>query len=180
MGGVAVWALLVKKHTLMPSLRAALIVLAAAFIPLYFMTGLIGAVIASCAVGFGFAGVITTMDIVGARIMDEDTKKHNLRREGTYASAMGFMNRLSGLFTSLAFLMTTRIYGFVNGDNPGAHPDSASRFLLTVFPFGVMVISVVISRFLKFPELDAPVSGGKTQTEPEARVLTEETHNTGL
>jgi GPH family glycoside/pentoside/hexuronide:cation symporter len=90
---------------------------------------------------------------------------------------MGFMNRLSGLFTSLAFLMTTRIYGFVNGDNPGAHPDSASRFLLTVFPFGVMVLSVIISRFLKFPELDAPVSGGKTQAE---RVLTEETHNIEL
>ena len=25
--------------------------------------------------------------------MDEDTRKHGLRREGTYASAMGFMNR---------------------------------------------------------------------------------------
>jgi GPH family glycoside/pentoside/hexuronide:cation symporter len=160
MGGVAVWAVLVKKHSVMPIWRAALIVLAAAFVPLYFMTGLVGAILASCAVGFGFAGVITTMDLVGARIMDEDTRKHNLRREGTYASAMGFMNRLSGLFTSLAFLLVGSLYGFVSGDDPGPQPQNAARFLLTVFPFCVMILSVAISRFLKFPEIDAPVSGG--------------------
>lgn len=160
MGGVAIWAVLVKKHSVMPIWRAALIVLAAAFVPLYFMTGLIGAILASCAVGFGFAGVITTMDLVGARIMDEDTRKHNLRREGTYASAMGFMNRLSGLFTSLAFLLVGSLYGFVSGDDPGPQPQNAARFLLTVFPFCVMILSVTISRFLKFPEIDAPVSGG--------------------
>jgi GPH family glycoside/pentoside/hexuronide:cation symporter len=51
-------------------------------------------------VGFGFAGVITTMDLVGAKIMDEDTQKHNLRREGIISNALGFMNRLNGLFTA--------------------------------------------------------------------------------
>ena len=47
-------------------------------------------------VGFGFAGVITTMDLIAARVMDEDTEKYNLRREGFISSALGFMNRLSG------------------------------------------------------------------------------------
>ena len=50
--------------------------------------------------GFAFAGVITTMDLIGARVMDEDTQKHHLRREGIIANALGFMNRLSGLFTA--------------------------------------------------------------------------------
>lgn len=154
MGGVAVWATLVKKHGLMPAWRIALMALAAAFIPLYFMKSLVGAIIASCAVGFGFAGAITTMDLIGARIMDEDTRKHGLRREGTYASAMGFMNRLSGLFTSLAFLLVGKLYGFESGDAPGPQPDAAARFLLTIFPFAVMILSVAASRFLKFPELD--------------------------
>jgi GPH family glycoside/pentoside/hexuronide:cation symporter len=49
--------------------------------------------------------VITTMDLIGAKIMDEDTQKHNLRREGLISNALGFMNRLSGLFTSFGFYM---------------------------------------------------------------------------
>ncbi len=170
MGGVAVWAQLVKKFTVMPVWRTALIFLALAFIPLYFMTNLVGAIIASCFVGLGFAGAITTMDLIGARIMDEDTKKYNLRREGTYSSAMGFMNRLSGLFTSLAFLLVGSIYGFESGDNPGPMPGEAAKFLMAIFPFIVMALGAVTARFLHFPEdhqpakpisgADAPETGG--------------------
>lgn len=155
MGGVMIWARLVKKFTVMPVWRAALIFLALAFIPLYFMQNLIGAIIASCFVGLGFAGAITTMDLIGARIMDEDTRKYNLRREGTYSSAMGFMNRLSGLFTSLAFLLVGSLYGFQSGDNPGPMPGEAAKFLMAIFPFITMVLSAVTARFLRFPELDA-------------------------
>jgi len=35
------------------------------------------------------------MDLIGAKIIDEDTQKHNLRREGIISNAMGFMNRLN-------------------------------------------------------------------------------------
>ena len=99
-GCVAVWAWLVRKFTLMPVWRAALAFLAIAFIPLYFANSLVTGIIFSALVGFGFAGVITTMDLIGAKIMDEDTQKHGLRREGIISNAMGFMNRLNGLFTS--------------------------------------------------------------------------------
>lgn len=151
MGGVAGWAFLVRRFSLMPVWRAALIVLAAAFVPLYFVTGLVGAALACIGVGLGFAGAITTMDLIGARIMDEDTQKYGVRREGIYSSTMGFMNRLSGLFTSLAFLLVGSLYGFESGDVPGPSPDAASRFLLVVFPFAAMLFSVLFSRFLKFP-----------------------------
>ncbi|MPM39363.1 hypothetical protein SDC9_85996 [bioreactor metagenome] len=136
----------------MPVWRSALIFLALAFVPLYFMKNLTGAIIACCFVGLGFAGAITTMDLIGVRIMDEDTKKYNLRREGTYSSAMGFMNRLSGLFTSLAFLLVGSLYGFVSGDEPGPVPGEAGRFLIAIFPFVVMALSAVCARFLRFPE----------------------------
>ena len=152
MGGVVAWAQLVKRFTVMPIWRTALIFLALSFIPLYFMQSLVGAIVASCFVGLGFAGAITTMDLIGARIMDEDTKKYNLRREGTYASAMGFMNRLSGLFTSLAFLLVGSLYGFESGDNPGLVPGEAAKFLIAIFPFAVMALGAITARFLRFPE----------------------------
>lgn len=149
-GGVALWAWLVRKYTLMPVWRAALAALALAFIPLYFANSLATAVVGSVLVGFGFAGVITTMDLIGAKIMDEDRQKNNLRREGIISSAMGFMNRLNGLFTSFAFLMVFQLFQFESGLNPGPQPDQASRFLLTVFPFVLMLISLGFSFFINF------------------------------
>ena len=149
-GGVAVWAWLVRKFSLMPVWRAALGVLAITFIPLYFAFNLVTAIIFSAFVGFGFAGVITTMDLIGAKIMDEDTRKHGLRREGIISNALGFMNRLNGLFTSAAYLLVFRLYGFESGDVPGTRPDDAARFLMTIVPPILMVISFAFSWFINF------------------------------
>lgn len=168
---MAVWAWLIKRFHLMRIWRLALLLLGLAFIPLYFMNGLVGAIAGSSVVGLGMAGVMASMDLIGARIMDEDTRKHNLRREGIYSSAMGFMNRLSGLFVSLAFLLVNRFYGFVSGDMPGLNPGGAARFLMVIFPVGAMVLSCLFSLFMRFPEEasgtgDSPSTGkGSEQTE---------------
>ena len=129
-------------------------VLALAFIPLYFANSLVTAIIGSVLVGFGFSGVITTMDLIGAKVMDEDTQKHKQRREGIISNALGFMNRLNGLFTSAAFSLVFIFYGFESGDNPGVQPDNAARFLLTMFPFVMMVISFGFSFFINFAETE--------------------------
>ncbi|MBN2390143.1 MAG: MFS transporter [Anaerolineae bacterium] len=156
--GVVVWAWLVRKFSLIPIWRIALAVLTITFIPLYFAPNLTTAILFAAFVGFGFAGVITTMDLIGAKIMDEDTQKHGLRREGIISNAMGFMNRLNGLFTSVAYLLVSRIYGFESGDNPGAHPDQAARFLMTIVPPVLMVISFAFSWFIDFKKpVEAPV-----------------------
>ena len=72
------------------------------------------------------------------------------RREGIISNAMGFMNRLNGLFTSLAFYLVAILFGYISGDNPGPQPDNAARFLLTVFPPILMVISFAFSFFIDF------------------------------
>ncbi len=149
---VALWAWLVRKFTLMPVWRAALLTLALAFVPLYFAHSLVTAIAFSAFIGFGFAGVITTMDLIGARIMDEDTRKHHLRREGIIANALGFMNRLNSLFTGAAYLLVSRLYGFQSGENPGTQPDAAARFLMTIVPPALMVISFAFSWFINFKE----------------------------
>lgn len=149
-GGVTVWARLVRKFSLMPIWRVALGSLAVAFIPLYFANSLVTAIIGSVLVGFGFSGVITTMDLIAAKVMDEDTQKYNQRREGIISNALGFMNRLNGLFTSAAFTLVFVLYGFESGDNPGAHPENAARFLLTMFPFVLMLVSLAFSFFINF------------------------------
>jgi GPH family glycoside/pentoside/hexuronide:cation symporter len=109
-------------------------------------------------VGFGFAGVIATMDIIGARIIDEDSQKYNVRREAIISNAMGFMNRLNGLFTSGAFYLVYAIYGFKSGSEPGPDPGSAARFLLTVVPPALIAVAFVFSLFVKFPKGIAPAA----------------------
>jgi glycoside/pentoside/hexuronide:cation symporter, GPH family len=150
-GCVGVWAALVRRFSLMPVWRVALAALLAAFLPLYLAGSLVTAIVASVFVGFGFAGVITTMDLIGARIMDEDKAKHDVRREGIISNALGFMNRLNGLFTSAAFALVYRIFAFKSGDDPGPSPDQAARFLLAVFPAAMMVLSLACSFFIRFP-----------------------------
>jgi glycoside/pentoside/hexuronide:cation symporter, GPH family len=155
-GCVAIWARLVKKYSLMPIWRLSLATLAVMFIPLYFANSLVTGVIFSALVGFGFAGVITTMDLIGAKIMDEDTQKHNLRREGIISNALGFMNRLNGLFTGAAFFLVYKLFAYESGSNPGPQPDQAARFLLTVFPPILMVISLAFSFFIDFEKTPEP------------------------
>jgi GPH family glycoside/pentoside/hexuronide:cation symporter len=93
--------------------------------------------------------------------MDEDTQKHHLRREGIIANALGFMNRLNGLFTGAAYLLVSRLYGFESGENPGSHPDAAARFLMTIVPPALMVVSFAFSWFIDFKK---PVETGLEST----------------
>ncbi len=151
---VAIWARLVRKFGLIPVWRAALLCLAVAFIPMFFANSLVTALLGGALVGFSYAGVLTTMDLIGAKIMDEDTQKHNMRREGIISSAMGFMNRLNGLFTSSALFLVSAWFGFKSGLEPGPQPDNAARFLLTVFPPALMVISFAFSFFIDFRKND--------------------------
>lgn len=161
-GCVAIWARLVKRFTLMPVWRAALASLLVAFIPLYFANSLATAIVGSALVGFGFSGVITTMDLIGAKIMDEDTRKHNVRREGIISNALGFMNRLNGLFTSFGFFLVFRLYGFESGLNPGTQPGNAARFLLTLFPIVLMAASLAFSFLLDFRSEEKPIAQVET------------------
>lgn len=156
--GVAIWARLVKRFGLVPVWRGALGFLSAAYLPLFFADTLRTAAAASALVGFGFAGVITTMDLIGAKVMDEDQARYRVRREGIISNALGFMNRLSGLFTSAAFLIVFHLFGFESGLNPGARPDEASRFLLTAFPALLMAISFAFSLTVDFPSVRSGAS----------------------
>ena len=160
---VSVWAWLVRKFQLIPVWRAALAVLMVAFIPLYFANSLVTAIIGSALVGFGFSGVITTMDLIAAKVMDEDTQKYNQRREGIISNALGFMNRLNGLFTAAAFSLVFVFYGFESGTNPGNQPQNAARFLLTMFPFVMMVISLIFSFFINFEKVEKVPEALETQ-----------------
>ena len=142
------WSIAIKRFTLIPVWRVALAVLTLAFVPLYFANTMTLAMVGGFFIGIGMGGIMSTNDIVVAGLLDEDKAKYGQRREGIYQSIVGFAVRLSGMFRSLAFFLVFAIFGFESGENPGANPDGASRFLLVIVPVVMMVLSVVVSSFM--------------------------------
>ena len=150
--GIVVWSRISKKVAVMKIWRTGFIIMAIGFIPLYFAKTLPVAVVIAGVMGFGIAACLTTMDCIGAKIVDDDYQRNGVKREGIINSLMGVMNRLNGLYTSLAFYIASSCFGFVNGDEPGDNPALASKILLCVFPFAAMVVASIITFFLKLPE----------------------------
>ncbi len=150
--GILVWSQLVKKMSVMTVWRLGFIIMAIGFIPLYFAKSLPFAIVIAAVMGFGIAGCLTTMDCIGAKIVDDDYRRYGIKRAGIINSLVGVMNRLNGLYTSLAFYVASEFFGFTSGGNPGPNPGLAAKVLLCVFPFVAMVLATVISFFLKFPE----------------------------
>lgn len=150
--GIVVWSRLSKNLPVMTIWRTGFIIMAIGFIPLYFAKVLPVAIAIAAVMGFGIAACLTTMDCIGAKIVDDDYQRNGVKREGIMNSLMGVMNRLNGLYTSLAFFIASECFGFVSGDEPGANPGLAAKVLLCVFPFAAMVLASIISFFLKLPE----------------------------
>lgn len=150
--GILIWSRLAKKMPIMTVWRIGFIIMAVSFIPLFFVKTLPFAIAIAAVIGVGVAACLTTMDCIGAKIVDDDYRKHGVKREGIINSLMGVMNRLNGLYISLAFFVTSELFGFNNGDDPGENPALAARVLLCVFPAAAMMIASVVTFLLKFPE----------------------------
>ncbi len=148
--GIVVWSNVIKKVKIMNVWRAGFIVMAVGFVPLYFATNLVSALIITCIMGFGVSGCLITMDCIAAKIIDDDYDRHGIKREGMLTSLIGVLNRLNGLYVSLGFKIVYSVYGFVDGNDPGSNPDSAARFLLCLFPFIAMAIATVFTMFVNF------------------------------
>lgn len=150
--GIPIWMFVLKRKDALKTWRASLFVLVLALAPLYFANSMILALIPMIVFGLGYGGASLMMDLIAARIMDEDTQKHGLRREGTFGSFLGILNRLNGLFVASGFFIAYHAFGYASGENPGDNPAAAARFLLGLFPFIIMTLSFLISFGLRFKQ----------------------------
>jgi len=149
---VPVWVKIIGKLHLTKTWRLTFVCVTVSLIPLYFTGTLLASTLALVVLGFGYGGTCATMVLIGARILDEDKERYGIQREGTFSSLSGVLGNTSGLFAAIGFFMVSRIYGYRSGDVPGDQPADAARFLISVFPFIIMVICCVLSLFLRFKE----------------------------
>jgi len=150
---VPLWTYFIRQYGVVPVWKIALIGVGLAYIPLMFVNTMLAAVFACMFFGFVYSGVICTFDLVGAKIIDDDrVRSGGIRREAIFSAMSSFVGRLHRLLVSLGLVLASVIYGYISGDEPGDRPEDAARFMTAFFPFFMMIISVIFSRFLHLPE----------------------------
>ncbi|MDF1488662.1 MFS transporter [Tessaracoccus caeni] len=150
------WTQIVKRKGAAWTWKWALLVAALGFVPLFFAHNLVTAIAGGLTVALGYAGMLSTNDLILARVLDDDAARHGVHREGTFLSAFGVLTRLNGLVVALALASLTWFFGFESGENPGAQPDVAFRVYLSVYPFVLFLTGAVLSRFITVPGAGRP------------------------
>ncbi|UOQ88316.1 MFS transporter [Agromyces endophyticus] len=176
-GGLAVWTRVVRRKGAAFTWRLAFVVLAVSFVPLFFANDLVTALLAGVLVGIGYSGMLATNDLIVARVLDDDARRHGQHREGLFLSAFGFFGRLNGIITGLALASLGVFFGYYSGDDPGTQADVAYRVYLCVYPFVLCSIGAVLARFIRVPEglSESEVDATATVAQAAARAADDDT-----
>ena len=113
-------------------------------------TNMVLGAVGAAVVGASMGGIKVCHQIIVANFVDRDLKRTGHRREGIYYSVLRVMGKFSKILESLALVLLTVPFGYVNGQNPGPHPENAFRFLMSVIPFLLTIIAWLIARRLSF------------------------------
>jgi len=150
-GMLSVWAAVVRRKGAAWTWRLALPVAAVGFVPMYFATDLLTAILGGLSVAIGYSGLLATNDLVIARVLDADAVRHGTHRSGLFLAAFGVLGRLNGLVTAGALLSLALVFGYRDGADPGPDPGQAFRVYLSLYPFALLLIGTVVSRFIRLP-----------------------------
>jgi glycoside/pentoside/hexuronide:cation symporter, GPH family len=110
--------------------------------------GAIGAAV----VGASMGGIKVCHQIIVSNFIDRGLKRTGRRREGIYYSVLRVMGKFSKILESLALVLLSLLFGYVNGANPGPHPENAFRFMMSVIPLVLTIIAWLIARRLSFED----------------------------
>ena len=149
--GLPVWTALVRRRGAPLAWRLAFVVLAVGFVPFYLATSLLTAMAGLGVVAIGWSGLQATNDLIQARVLDDDVRRHGQHREGLFLSAFGFFSRLAGMTAGIGLGSLGLLFGYYSGDDPGPNPGQAFRVAVSAYPFAVAVVGVVLSLLIRVP-----------------------------
>ena len=145
---VYVWQKVAPALGAKRSFMAAMLALALALFPLFFVTTFNGALACALLLGVGIAGFIEVVDLLLCDVIDEDETKTETRREGMYFGANAFIIRfaiaLNALTIGLVFIST--------GYNPYIFTQTRDfifglRLLIVAYPLGAILLALLIISF---------------------------------
>jgi GPH family glycoside/pentoside/hexuronide:cation symporter len=150
--GLPVWTALVRRRGAPFAWRLAFVFLAGGFVPFYLATTLPQAILGLGVVAVGWSGLLATNDLIQARVLDDDVRRHGQHREGLFLSAFGIFSRLTGATAGIGLGSLGFLFGYHSGAEPGPDPGLAFRVAVAVYPFVVALLGVVLSLLIRVPE----------------------------
>lgn len=148
---LAGWTALVRRFGAPRIWRIAFIILALGYVPMAMAHSLPTAVAGTVIVAAGWSGLLSSNDLIQARILDHDARKHGVHREGIFMSAFGVFGRLTGALGGVALTTLGIFYGYYSGDNPGERPGDAFRLYTAVYPLIFATIGAIIAHCIRIP-----------------------------
>lgn len=167
--GLPAWTALVRRRGAPFAWRIAFVFLASGFVPFYFATSLMTAMAGLGIVAIGWSGLLATNDLIQARVVDDDVRRHGQHREGLLLSAFGIFSRLTGATAGLGLGSLGILFGYYSGEEPGPDPGTAFRVAVSVYPFVIAVLGVVLSLLIRVPDAGAEVPAPAPADAPAER-----------
>jgi GPH family glycoside/pentoside/hexuronide:cation symporter len=146
--GVSAWIFITRRLGAARSWQVGMGWFMVSLLPLAVVAWLPAALAAAALVGFGLSGWWVLGDVVLARIIDDDVRRHGQHREAMFFGLAAVMARLTGVLNALSFALLTVLFGYVSGVEPGPNPDGAFRFLLVVIPGVSLLLAVGLTGWL--------------------------------
>lgn len=146
------WTALVRRRGAPFAWRLAFGFLAVGFVPFYLADSLLTAIAGLGVVAVGWSGMLATNDLIQARVVDDDVRRHGQHREGLYLAAFGFFSRLTGATAGVGLGSLGLLFGYYSGADPGPDPGLAFRVAVSVYPFAVAVLGVALSLLIRVPD----------------------------
>ncbi len=148
------WTWAVRRFTAVPVWRLALALLAGALVAMWFVDSLAAAVAVGCLVSLGYSGVMATVDLIVARLLDADLARTGVHREAMFLTAFSFFNRASAIMQAVAFALAAAWFGFCSGDEVGERAADAARFMMVGVPAACVLGAFVMSLTVRIPARD--------------------------
>ncbi|HEX6305131.1 MAG TPA: MFS transporter [Anaerolineales bacterium] len=152
---VSTWGRFVRILGIKRSLLWSVGVMAASALILGLAPNLLLGAIGAAVAGAGLGGIKVCREIIMANFVDRNLKRTGHRREGIYFSMFRVIGKLSKILEALALVLLGLLFGYVSGENPGPQPETAFRFLISVFPLVFSIIAWLIASRLSFESKQA-------------------------
>lgn len=133
--GMTLWGGLARRLTTPRAFSLSLFCFAVSIGLLGIVPNLWAGMGAGVLIGLSMAGFLVLGDVIIARIADRDHELTGLRREGMFYSVPWVFARIANVLQAGSFMLISVLFGYVSGDQPGANPGAAFRFMMGLIPF---------------------------------------------
>lgn len=168
LAGIPLWNRLLKTLSLGKVFLGAVCISGIGVLTMGLFPNLPCAVFSALVYGGALQGISVCNIIIRAGLVGRNIDRTHNRNEASYYGLMNSVLHLVGLLQSLAMVLVGAIFGYMSGDQPGAHPDLAFRFLISFLPVVSLSLAAIFARPFFKASTSLPISSFRHTMSPPA------------